>query len=121
MGPYTCGSCGDYDAQTGGGNMMCRAPEILQYNSGEAIGSEPMPQTLQDAYAKADLWSIGRLGYQLLNGPSAHVAFPDNGRIFEDSELPPLPSCYSAGFKAVMRVLVRADPARRPTPRYAVA
>mgnify|MGYP000332860614 CR=1 FL=1 len=98
--------------------MMCRAPEILKYNNGEAIGSDSIPPTLADCYAKADLWSIARLGYQLLCGPSATLAFPDNARIFLDSELPELPSCYSPAFKQVLKVLVRADPARRPTAQY---
>ncbi|XP_072035166.1 serine/threonine-protein kinase PINK1, mitochondrial-like [Amphiura filiformis] len=96
-----------------GGNTALMAPEIKL--------AEPGPGVYLD-YSKSDAWSIGAIAYEVLGHRNpfyrqGNQAGLDSG-MYEESELPSLADTHTA-LGRVIRMLLRKDPSKRPTPQVA--
>lgn len=60
---------------------------------------------------------MGRLAFDAFADPDQSTLLPGNATVFEDDDIPNLPECYSFQFNTIIRLMLRADPVRRPDAR----
>ncbi|MFN4352913.1 MAG: protein kinase domain-containing protein, partial [Hylemonella sp.] len=97
--------------QLSGGNLLTRAPEVKRLMRMDAADLVDEEVTLVEAFSKAEEFACAATLLLTLLG--------DNGKVFGDTgeagwRAPALPGDkYSAGFRAVLRQLLAAEPAQR--------
>ncbi|MFH4976470.1 hypothetical protein AB6A40_003179 [Gnathostoma spinigerum] len=92
-----------------GGNVALRAPEIRC--------AKPGPLTYID-FGLADLWAAGTIGYEIFTriNPFYNQIKSYN---YIESDLPALPKRIHCAIKAVIKRILKRNPAERPNPHVA--
>ncbi|XP_064155341.1 serine/threonine-protein kinase PINK1, mitochondrial [Anguilla rostrata] len=94
-----------------GGNACLMAPEVST--------AVPGPGAVID-YSKADAWAVGAVSFEIFGRPNPFYG-PEglDSRGYQEKQLPPLPARAPADTRLVAELLLRRDPAKRPSARVA--
>lgn len=93
-----------------GGNPALMAPEVA--------AAEPGLLSMLD-YSRADLWAAATLAYELYGAPNPFHNGDRDSRTYCEAELPPPPRGMPPVVQALVRDMLRRDPAQRPSPAVA--
>lgn len=93
-----------------GGNPALMAPEVA--------AAEPGLLSVLD-YSRADLWAAATLAYELYGAPNPFHDGDRDSRTYREAELPPPPRSMPSVVQALVRDMLRRDPAQRPRPAVA--
>ncbi|XP_014680961.1 PREDICTED: serine/threonine-protein kinase PINK1, mitochondrial-like isoform X2 [Priapulus caudatus] len=111
IGDFGC-SCWMAERVCVGGNRNLMAPEVTRSILGTESDSD---------LSKADLWAAGALAYEIFGAPASN---PFHCRLdsmtYKESDLPPvrtrLPGARGKVVENLVQLMLRVDPAERPTP-----
>ncbi|EYB90801.1 hypothetical protein Y032_0214g2339 [Ancylostoma ceylanicum] len=92
-----------------GGNRRTRAPEI--------VVAKPSPNCVLD-FRMADTWAAGALGYEIFTRVNPFYSRLDSAK-YREEDLPSLPRLTAKPVCAVVRDLLKRDPAQRLLPHIA--
>lgn len=94
-----------------GGNASLMAPEVAT--------AVPGPGVVID-YSKADAWAVGAIAYEIFGRPNPFYGPQGlDSRRYRERQLPTLPARVPTDTRLVVGLLLRRNPAKRPSARVA--